>query len=119
MIDDLVKRLRALFDYGTVHEAADYIEQLEERVEELESIQDCACAYDKPTDVCAFHKRLFDRITTVRRARIEKLEAALREIAEGYVTKWSLNTFTNMLDVAQILSEKIQIARKALGGKDG
>jgi len=50
--------------------------------------------------------------------QIEKLEAALREIAEGYVTEWSLNTFTNMLDVAQILSEKIQIARKALEGKD-
>ena len=29
MSDDLVKRLRALFDYGTVHEAADRIEQLE------------------------------------------------------------------------------------------
>jgi hypothetical protein len=50
--------------------------------------------------------------------RIEKLEAALREIAEGYATEWSLNTFTTMLDVAQILSEKIHIARKALEGKD-
>jgi hypothetical protein len=73
MTDDLVKRLRALFDYGTVHEAAD---------------------------------------------RIEKLEAALREIAAGYETEWSTSTMVNMLDVAQILSERINIARKALEGKD-
>ena len=29
MTDDLVKRLRSLKDYGTVHEAADRIEKLE------------------------------------------------------------------------------------------
>jgi len=51
-------------------------------------------------------------------ARIEKLEAALREIAAGYEIEWSTSTFTNMLDVAQILSERIDIARKALEGKN-
>jgi len=50
--------------------------------------------------------------------RIEQLEAALREIAAGYETEWSTSTFTNMLDVAQILSERINIARKALEGKN-
>ena len=50
--------------------------------------------------------------------RIEKLEAALREIAAGYETEWSTSTMDNMLDVAQILSERINIARKALEGKD-
>jgi hypothetical protein len=50
--------------------------------------------------------------------RIEKLAAALREIATGYETEWSTSTMDNMLDVAQILSERINIARKALEGKD-
>jgi hypothetical protein len=50
--------------------------------------------------------------------RIEKLEAAMREIAAGYETEWSTSTMGNMLDVAQILSERINIARKALEGKD-
>jgi len=50
--------------------------------------------------------------------RIEQLEAALREIAAGYETEWSTSTFTNMLDVAKILSERINIARKALEEKD-
>lgn len=50
--------------------------------------------------------------------RIEQLEAALREIAAGYETGWSTSTMGNMLDVAEILSERINIARKALEGKD-
>jgi hypothetical protein len=50
--------------------------------------------------------------------RIAKLEAALREIATGYETEWSTSTMDNMLDVAQILSERINIAHKALEGKD-
>jgi hypothetical protein len=51
--------------------------------------------------------------------RIEKLEAALREIAAGYETPWSTSTVTNMLNVAEILSERINIARKALEGENG
>ena len=51
--------------------------------------------------------------------RIEKLEAALAKVAEGYETEWSTSSVTNMLDIAQILSERIVIARKALEGKDG
>jgi hypothetical protein len=50
--------------------------------------------------------------------RIEKLEAALREIAAGYETEWSTSSVTNMLNIAQILSERIVIARKALEEKD-
>ena len=48
----------------------------------------------------------------------QKLEAALRKIAAGYETEWSTSTMGNMFDVAQILSERINIARKALEGKD-
>ena len=50
--------------------------------------------------------------------RIEKLEAALREIAEGYETPWSMPTMSNLFAVGAILSERINIARKALEGKD-
>lgn len=50
-------------------------------------------------------------------ARIEQLEAALREIAAGYETEWSTSSVTNMLDIAQILSERIFIARAALREK--
>lgn len=49
---------------------------------------------------------------------IDRLEAALREIAAGYETPWSTSTVGNMLDVAEILSKRINIARKALEGKD-
>ena len=62
----------------------------------------------------------FDGMTAHEAAsRIEKLEAALGEIAAGYETEWSTSTMRNMFDVAQILSERINIARKALEGKDG
>jgi len=88
---------------------AQRIEQLEERVEELESFQECACAYDTPTDICAFHKRLFDRITTVRRDRIEKLEAALREIADGQRDADK--------SYAELFVEVCMEARKALEGE--
>ena len=50
--------------------------------------------------------------------RIEKLEAALAKVAEGYTTEWSTSSVTNMFDIAKILSERIVIARKALEGKD-
>ena len=50
--------------------------------------------------------------------RIEELQEALAKVAEGYETEWSTSSVTNMLDIAQILSERIVIARKALGGKD-
>ena len=49
--------------------------------------------------------------------RIEKLEAALAKVAEGYETEWSTSSVTNMLNIAQILSERIVIARKALDAK--
>jgi len=51
--------------------------------------------------------------------RIKQLEAALAKVAEGYQTKWSTSSVTNMLDIAQILSERIVIARKALEGTNG
>lgn len=51
--------------------------------------------------------------------RIEKLEGALREIAAGYETPWSTSTVSNMLNVAEILSDRINIARKALEGENG
>ena len=50
--------------------------------------------------------------------RIEKLEAALVKVAEGYETEWSKSSVINMLNIAQILSERIVIAQKALEGKD-
>jgi len=50
--------------------------------------------------------------------RIEKLEAALAKVAEGYEIEWSKSSVINMLNIAQILSERIVIAQKALEGKD-
>jgi len=50
--------------------------------------------------------------------RIEKLEAALVKVAEGYEIEWSKSSGINVLNIAQILSERIVIARKALEGKD-
>ena len=50
--------------------------------------------------------------------RIEKLEAALVKVAEGYEIEWSKSSVINMLNIAQILSERIVIAQKALEGKE-
>ena len=57
-----------------------------------------------------------DRIEALDK-RNKELETALREIAAGYETEWSTSSVTNMLDIAQILSERIVIARAALGEK--
>ena len=57
-------------------------------------------------------------VITALRARLAEVEGALREIAAGYETEWSTSTMGTMFDVAQILSERINIARKALEGKD-
>ena len=116
MTDDLVKRLRERSrqyvdnEYNFDKRAADRIEKLEARVEELESIQECACAYDTPTDICAFHKRLFDRITTVRRDRIEKLEAALQMVVD-----WD-NTLE--FEDSPAWGDVMEVVQKALEGKD-
>ena len=64
--------------------------------------------------VCAAYRMGCEQTREVYQKRIEKLEAALREIATGYETEWSTSTMDNMLDVAQILSERINIARKTL-----
>ena len=64
---------------------------------------------------CLVH---YNNELTKRADRIERLEAALLEIAAGYETEWSTSSVTNMLNIAQILSERIVIARKALEGKD-
>ena len=50
--------------------------------------------------------------------RIEKLEAALVKVAGGYEIEWSKSSVINTLKVAEILSERIVIAQKALEGKD-
>jgi len=50
--------------------------------------------------------------------RIRELEAALVKVAEEYEIEWSKSSVINTLNIAQILSERIVIARKALEGKD-
>ena len=74
----------------------------------------CSCNFpDTPCGAEEECRNAFDAAD-----RIEKLEAALAKVAEGYETEWSTSSVTNMLDIAQILSERIVIARKALEGKD-
>ena len=107
MTDNLIERLRGYGDGNN-----DLMDAAADRIEKLEAALDEA----------AFSQTLFDAVVGQRNKatdRIEKLEAALREIAAGYETEWSTSTIGNMLDVAQILSERISIARKALAGKDG
>ena len=59
------------------------------------------------------------RATLLKAAnRIEKLEAALVKVAGGYEIEWSKSSVINTLNIAQILSERIVIAQKALEGKD-
>ena len=50
--------------------------------------------------------------------RIEKLEAALREIAADFGTVSAVGTMDALYSAAAILAERINIASKALEGKD-
>ena len=95
MTDDLVKRLRSpanvFYEYAAdggafLREAADRLEQLESSSEGWKEIAD----------------EYFDAICE-RNTRIEKLEAALREIA-------SIDSY--------YVSDIVDFARKALEGKD-
>ena len=108
MTEDLVKRLRAAKESGDpwdawhlAIQAADRIEKDAQHIDEM---------YGLVAAMNADH--------LISKTRIERLEAALKEIAADYETEWSTSTFTNMMDVAKILSERINIARKALEGKD-
>ncbi len=108
MTDDLVKRLEQSIkmsraDYWEVQASMwhESYKGVADRIEKLEADLEIATM-----------KRILDA------DRIEKLEAALAKVADGYETEWSTSSVTNMLDIAQILSERIVIARKALEGKD-
>jgi hypothetical protein len=104
MTDDLVKRLRKR-GIAELDEAADCIEKLVE----------------KNGVLFAANVRLNSRANLDcdhYRDRIKKLEAALVKVAEGYEIEWSKSSVINMLKIAQILSERIVIAQKALEGKD-
>ena len=60
----------------------------------------------------------YNAVLNERELRIKKLEAALVKVAEGYEIEWSKSSVINVLNIAQILSERIVIAIKALEGKD-
>ena len=114
MTDDLVKLLREWAvnyqcnsEWKIVWEAADRIEAQDKRNKELEAALQRANATTEE----------YERKFYLGNDRIEQLEAALREIAAGYETEWSTSSVTNMLDIAQILSERIVIARAALEEK--
>ena len=122
MSDDLVKRLRKGGSYEVdmvvMEEAACCIEELEQLFDlrwaaDMRAIKAWQIAHPDQPKTWPDHADL----GTWCLSRIEKLEAALREIAAGYETEWSTSSVTNMLDIAQILSERIVIARAALEEK--
>ena len=108
MTDDLVKRLRAIdkdiilrrfdpemsFDGMTAHEAANRIEKLEALVEQLRD--DNSSIMDS-----------FDEDFLRQDDRIERLEAAVRRIAD-LTERWEHD----------LISQVNEIASKALEGKD-
>jgi hypothetical protein len=108
MSDDLVQRLRKgvmCGDDPIVDEAADRIKKLEEENGVLFAAN---VRLNSRADLDCDHYR----------DRIKKLEAALVKVAGGYEIEWSKSSVINMLKVAEILSERIVIAQKALEGKD-
>jgi spermidine/putrescine-binding protein len=133
MTDDLVKRLLQLGegayvgavsdDRKTAREAADRIKKLESALHQwddliVQQFTGSRAAMSDMHDAAQITAALLHGDAPWPEPRIKKLEAALREIAAGYETEWSTSTMDNMFDVAQILSERINIARKALEGKD-
>ena len=109
MADDLVKRLRKNVMCGdaVIEEAADRIEKLEsELVQAFNHMMNDTNLFDEASD------------------RIEKLEAALRVYAEE--DHWSGDTFEPIRFPEgeckccyEHFSDRGEIARKALEGKDG
>ena len=110
MTDDLVKQLREYGSCGMVFDAADRIEQDAQHIDEM---------YGLVAAMNVDH--------TVSKARIEKLETALREIAqtvtvidEDWHPSYHDSSFTQKQaeGLSEALAVRIKIARKALEGKD-
>lgn len=63
------------------------IEALERERDEAKAMQECACSYDTPTDVCVGHHRLFEHLYAVQRgkleARLAECEARLSKAVEA------------------------------------
>ena len=111
MSDDLVKRLRGEDCVNCVQGmcVCDLVEQAADRIEQLEAL----------LDEEAFSQTLFDAVVNQRNranARIEQLEAALREIAEndGVKAGPEKDMYRRWRRVA---TDAIDIARAALEGK--
>jgi hypothetical protein len=88
MADDLVRRLRRCNKNGAIHgqlrhEAADRIEALTAERDEAKAMQECGCAYENPTDICAGHHALFERVYGVQRAALEARLDATKDKAEA------------------------------------
>lgn len=129
MNDDLKKRLRDIGDHAAFephmqmhHKAADRIEALEAQLakvtrerDEAKAMQECACDYDNPTDVCLGHYQLFERLYASREAQYKDKLAKAVEAIRLYDEFWSrggiynANCFTNKIDytihAAEVLAE--------------
>ena len=97
MSDDLVKRLRQYPDVKLPNEAADYIEKLKRDILNYSSA--VADAEMRNEELDRALNRMIDR-WEAQKARIEKLESALREIMNKdlFGMDWAVRTARKALD---------------------
>ena len=70
--------------HDTERKLRDRIEALTAERDEAKAMQECGCAYENPTDICAGHHALFERVYGVQRAVLEaRLEAATHDAKEA------------------------------------
>jgi hypothetical protein len=76
--------LDALAAAGQAQEAYEAQLKAEAERDEAKAMQECGCAYENPTDICAGHHALFERVYGVQRAALEaRLEAARADAKEA------------------------------------
>ena len=133
MTDDLVTRLRDACRGGetckcSLNEAADRIEELERERDEAKAMQECACSYDTPTDVCVGHHRLFERLYAVQRGKLEARLAKAMEALTAIAADASVPVRTGKNGInhkkmykgwRKIATTRIDIARTTLAEIEG
>jgi hypothetical protein len=58
-------------------------EAAEAERDEAKAMQECGCAYENPTDICAGHHALFERVYGVQRERLERERDVSNELGRA------------------------------------
>jgi hypothetical protein len=99
--------LDALAAAGQAQEAYEAQLKAEAERDEAKAMQECGCAYENPTDICAGHHALFERVYGVQRAALEARLDATKDKAEAVIIDL-MSKLGKAVEVLRALSCKCQ-----------